>query len=335
MTTHDEQPDDSNDAVERLLHMAGPRELPSPIGRDAARLAVRTAWRQTVRARARRRWMLIAVPAAAVAAGVVLAVVTGWRPAPPAVADSVVARVVTATGAVRVRRGTSSAALAAGDAVHAGDLVETPTGVVAAFGLAGGGEIRQNGGTVLRWTGVRHVALDEGQIYLDSGQQVAAVVIATPAGVVRDIGTRFDVRVREGEVRVRIRDGAVRLESTAATRDIAAGHEVVVRRGASPEVRQTATFGDDWDWIVRASSFQLDGVTVSAFLKWVEAESGRPVEFRPPSLRGEMAATVLHGSVAGLSLDEVLDTVLPAVGLTHRLENGRIVMHRPAGGSRR
>jgi ferric-dicitrate binding protein FerR (iron transport regulator) len=334
MTTRDKQPDPELDNLERLLRMAGPRELPRAIRRDAARVAVRTAWRQSIRARTRRRWMLIAVPTAAAAAALVAAI--AWWPAPPpAAADSIVARVHAVTGTLRVHREASISALAGGDPVRGGDIVETPSGVVAAFTLDGGGEVRQNGSTSLRWTAGRRLALDAGHIYVDTGRTTDPILVTTPAGVVRDVGTRFDVRVRDGEVRVRVRDGAVHLDSAAVSPDVTAGQELLARSGETVEVRPVSTFGDDWDWILRGSIFHLDGATLSTVLIWVAAESGRPVEFRPVTLRAEIGATVLHGSIVGLSLDEVLDTVLPAAGLTHRLEDGRIVIQRTGGGSRR
>jgi ferric-dicitrate binding protein FerR (iron transport regulator) len=328
MTPRDKQPDAELDDIERLLRMAGPRELPSATRRDAARLAVRTAWRQTIRARTRRRWMLIGVPTMTAAAALVVATIAWWpAPTPPAT-DAIVAQVIAATGSLRVHRAASIAALAGGDSIRRGDIVETPSGVIAGFRLDGGGEIRQNAGTSLRWTAARRVALVDGHIYVDSGRPADSVLVSTPAGVVRDVGTRFDVRVREGEVRVRVREGAVHLDSAAASPDVIAGQELLARPGESVAVRPVSTFGDDWDWVLRGSIFHLEGATLSTLLTWAAAESGRPVEFRPRTLPAEIGATVLHGSIAGLSLEEVLDTVLPAAGLTHRLEDGRIVIQR-------
>jgi ferric-dicitrate binding protein FerR (iron transport regulator) len=314
--------------------MAGPRQIPGAIDRDAARVAVRAAWREAIRARTRRRWMLIGAPALAAAAALVLATATWWQSNPPADTESILARVAIAGEQLQVRRASSTQSLAAGDVIYTGDVVETPSDAVAAFTLEGGGEIRQNGDTSLRWAAARQVALEEGHIYVDSGPARASVAVATSAGLVRDIGTRFDVRVRDGAVRIRVREGAVRLEAPATTRDAGAGYELVAGVRGNLEERQVATFGDDWDWILRATSFRLDRATLGAFIAWVEAESGRQVEFRPASLQNELAATVLRGSVAGLSMTQALETVLPAAGLTHRIIDGRIVIQRAAPGSR-
>jgi ferric-dicitrate binding protein FerR (iron transport regulator) len=335
MTTHDERSDAHGDDVERLLRLAGPRELPVAVQRDAARAAVRSAWREGVRARTRRRWMWIGVPSLAAAAAAVLVALI-WRPAAqPVGPPAVLARVQTFSGPIRVVRDGAPRVVARGDAVHPGDRVDTPPGSVAAYALEGGGEIRQNAGTSLQWVAHRRVALDDGHIYVDSGRSSESVAIDTPAGVVRDVGTRFDVRARSGELRVRVREGAVRLESSAETRDASAGQELVAARDGRIAVDATATAGGDWDWILLASSFSLDRATLDGFLTWIETESGRQVILRPASLRREVGATVLNGSVAGLSLSEALDAVLPAVGLTYRYEGNAIVIQRERDGSGR
>jgi ferric-dicitrate binding protein FerR (iron transport regulator) len=291
---------------------------------------VRTAWRESARARQHRRWLIIGVPAFAAAAALLLAIVV-WRQTPAP--ETIVARVSAVTGPLRVLRGAAASPMASGDAVRTRDVSATPTGVVAAFRLDGGGEVRQNESTSLRWTSARRLELEDGHIYVDSGDAAGAIEIGTPAGVVRDIGTRFDVRVRAGEVRVRVRDGLVRLESTAGTRDANAGQELLAARG-DIEMRSVPPFGDDWDWILRAATFRLDGATLSTFVAWVEAETGRRVEFSPPTLRSEMAPTVLHGSISGLAMADALDTVLTAAGLTHRVDSGRIEIRRQPSGPR-
>jgi hypothetical protein len=114
-----------------------------------------------------------------------------------------------------------------------------------------------------------------------------------------------------------VRDGAVRLETATASHNVVAGYGL--EAGTSGHIVNHAidTFGDDWDWILRATSFRLEGASMPAFVAWIEEESGRRVEFRPASLRTE-ASTVLHGSVAGLSLVDPRDS-LPAAALTYQI----------------
>jgi ferric-dicitrate binding protein FerR (iron transport regulator) len=219
--------------------------------------------------------------------------------------------------------------------VYAGEMVQTATGVVATFALEGGGEIRQNGDSVLRWTEPRHVSLDRGQVYVDSGGRAAPLTVHTIAGTVRDIGTRFEVLVRDGQLRVRVRDGAVRLDSPSGHHEAGAGRELVTGPGRPIVERPIETFGADWAWIVQGTMFRLEGATLARFLEWVEAEGGRTVEFRVPRVADEVAATVLHGSIRGLSVEAALEATLPAAGLRHRVEGERVIIERVTEGGGR
>jgi FecR-like protein len=324
------------DDVERLLRVGGLRKTPDPSSREAARAAVRDAWRASARARTRRRWMLVGIPALAAAAVLAIAVALRPAPVPSQGAATVVARVAASTSVIQLRQGSARRAIAAGDVIHAGAIVDTPPGIVATFALEGGGELRQGGGTSVHWAAPRQVALDRGRVYVDSGGRPgASVAVETFAGVVRDIGTRFEVQITGDEIRVRVRNGTVRLESSSGHHEASAGHELVAPGGGTVEDRPVRTFGPEWDWILQATPFRLERSTLAQFLAWVEVEGGRQVQFRPSRLRDEVAATVLYGSIQGLSMDAALEAALPAAGLTFRLEGSRVIVERAAGGARR
>jgi ferric-dicitrate binding protein FerR (iron transport regulator) len=221
--------------------------------------------------------------------------------------------------------------LAPGDALREGATVRTAEHQFVALALGSGGELRVNGGSSIRLVGPRRVRIDEGQIYLDSGATTGAPALAveTFAGVVRDIGTRFDVQVRGESLRVRVRDGAVRLED----HNVTAGRELTAT-GGHVALLPTTTYGEGWDWIVRARPLRLEGATLGRFLGWVETDGGRRVEFADPRLRSAMGNIVLHGSVEGLNVDEALGVVLPATGLTYRLDGSRVLIDRTPRGLR-
>jgi ferric-dicitrate binding protein FerR (iron transport regulator) len=322
----------SDDTLERLLRTAGRRAAPDAQRREQARAAVRDAWRHTKAARVRRRWLRVAVPAAAAAAVVIVMVALQTRrPDTPAGAPAL-ARVVTSTAVVRVTTASGTRVAGAGDTIAAGATVDTPADTVATFALEGGGELRQNAGSTVRWIGQRRVAIERGQIYVDSGSpRGGSLVIETFAGLVHDIGTRFDVQIRGRELRVRVRDGVVRLDTGAAAHDAAAGRELVADASAGVRTQSTTTFGAEWDWILRATPFRLEGATLEEFLTWVEIEGGRTVVFADARLRAQTGGTRLHGSIRGLSMDEALDAILPATGLTHHAAGDRIVIARAPG----
>ena len=100
----------------------------------------------------------------------------------------------------------------------------------------------------------------------------------------RDIGTQFEVRLAGAGVRIRVRDGQVRVT-------IANG--VDVRAGAGEELfsqpdgsdrsidrRPIAATGSEWAWAERAASpFSVEGKTLGAFLDWVSHEGAWTVTF--------------------------------------------------------
>lgn len=334
MQSHEPPPPGTNgsDAIERLLRTAGPRTIPDGRRRELARAAVRDAWRDGLRSRSRRRWLTVAVPLAAAASIAVAVLLRRELPvAPPAA--TVVARISTATGAVRLSGPAGERTIASADVVHAGDAVETPPGVVATFALEGGGDVRQNGGTAVRWVDARRVSLERGHVYVDSGAPGRAIDVATSAGTVSDIGTRFDVRAIGDEVRVRVREGIVRLGSGSAAREVTAGQGLIVTpRGIRDE--PVLTYGSDWDWILRGTRFRLEGATLERFVGWVGAEGGRRVEFHPSRLAQEHSAIVLHGSIEGLTMDEALEVAFTAAGLAYRLEGDRVIVSRAGDAAR-
>lgn len=297
--------------LERLLRLAGRRPEPSATGRGRAHAAIHDAWTQQVRLRSRRRWTIVTLPALAAAAAVI-AVTLPWRAAPP-VATRVVGTV-------------------AGRAVHAGTVLHAGPGEFTTVTLEGGGELRMNGGASVQMAGVRQVTLTRGQIYVDAGApDDPDLAITTPAGVLRDLGTRFDVVVDGSAVRVRVRDGVVRLTSAGMETDARAGQQLVTRPDSRAIVEAAVTHGPDWDWILKAAPFATDGARLEAFLRWVEIDGGLIVEFPDPALRRRIGATVLHGSIAGLGLEDALAVILPVSGLAYRVDGARIIVTAAGG----
>jgi transmembrane sensor len=222
----------------------------------------------------------------------------------------------------------------AGRVLRTGATVLTGTGQLAVVNMAGGGQLRLNGNTSIRLTGLRQIGMHRGQIYVDAGGPgLDDLAVTTPVGVLRDVGTRFDVLMEGTSVRVRVRDGVVRLTAGGIVTDASAGQQLLAEPGAPVVVGVGTTYGPDWDWILRAAPFQADGAQLEAFLRWVEIEGGLTVDFADPTLRQRAGQTVLHGSIENLGLEDALDVILPASGLTHRTVGGRIVI-TGAGSSR-
>jgi ferric-dicitrate binding protein FerR (iron transport regulator) len=336
----------SDEALERLLRLAGPRQTVDAERARRVRDTVHEAWRTSVRRRDRVRYLSIGGAGLVAAAGIFFAVSTGRRdagsapsrlpaaPAPPAarlVAATGGTVAVIATGATAAPDSTRGAPgrVSVGDAVAIGAALETGDGVMAALALADGGDVRLNQRTALRLTDARELRIDRGAVYIDSGNGGAAVIVRTPVGVVRDVGTQFEVGLANGVWRVRVRAGSIRYDRGEAQHAAAAGSELLVHPDGSLVTRPAPTYGADWDWVVRAGpAFRVEGQTLAAFLDWVSRESGRRIEFADARLRRE---TILHGSIDGLTAEEALGVILPACGLTHRVDAQRVIISRAEG----
>lgn len=318
----------SDDGVRALLRTS--RTLPPlDASRTAvSRAAVHAAWVAATRAPSRRgRWYALAA-SAVIAAGLYglwhLAstdrIGAGGSTAPPAVAT---VRYVTA--GVR----SAESVIQAGERLAAGAIITTGSRGRGTLVLEDGTEVRLDVASRVRVLSATQLAVDSGALYVDttSRRQAGAELTIIARGVTaRDIGTRFEVRVGDAQVRVRVRDGIVRVRHVRGTRDVGGGSALSVT-GAETSLTASPVWGPEWAWTVLAAPAPIiEGRTLREFLTWVAHESGRRVRFADPELERDAAGATVYGSIEGLSVDEALEVVLPSCGLSHRLEGETIVI---------
>jgi ferric-dicitrate binding protein FerR (iron transport regulator) len=202
-------PDDRDDAVRDLLR------LPRPAAVDAARAArvrraVHAAWRDTAdRARNRRRGVAVAA-AAVLAVAAALTLVNGLRGRGASEAAPMASAVFVTSEVVFQHHGQAAAARV-GEQLMPGTRITTHGGH-AAIVLANGVELRLDSDTEITLDADRTLSLARGALYLDSSRRTGSpepVTIVARGTVIRDIGTRYEVRLSHEELRVRVRDGRV------------------------------------------------------------------------------------------------------------------------------
>ena len=306
----------------RLLELAGPR--PEPDERTTADVyaAVRSRWQQRTRRSRLRTWALQGVAAAAVLAAVFVAMRPGTDTplAPPAALGSVVA------GAVQQFDNGSWVRLGSDTSVRATLRLRSDDG--AAVQLATG-IVRIGADTRLRFATATRIELDEGRIYIDTAGSDRQIEVITAAGVVRNLGTRFEVRADERGVRVRVRAGEVVLRTTTQTQRATAGEALQTGSNGTIARSRFAPTDPDWRWITPlAPVFATDGARVIDLIDWVARETGRDVSFADAVTRNAAAATRLSGSLDGLSPDELLATALSATRFDVQLDETAIVISR-------
>jgi ferric-dicitrate binding protein FerR (iron transport regulator) len=236
---------------------------------------------------------------------------------------------------VRVERVTNVAQLPLGWTVPRGGAVATgPDGRVA-LRAPTGHSLRLDVGTTLRVLAGAEFVLEQGAVYVDSGAGQASpgavVRIHTPYGSVEDRGTQFEARLDGGSLTLRVREGVV-----SVSRD---GERLVTNAGQSLRVGAAGTVdraddpgpGEGWSWVEAiAPMMEIEGRPLLDFLNWSARERGVRLRFEDDRLAEKAPKIVLKGSIAGMTLEQALTSVLPTCGMTHRWEPGALVVGAPA-----
>ena len=319
-------PDDGDAAVRDLLRQ------PRPAAVDAARAArvrpaVHAAWKDA--AAGTRNWKR----AVALAAAAVLVLATGLtlvnlRERGVPLAGTPIASALFVTSEVVFQHDGQARAGRVGEGLMPGTRITTRGGR-AAIVLPNGVELRLDANTDVTLDTEGRMSLARGALYLDSSARKGppdTVAIVAGQTVIRNIGTRYEVRVSDQELRVRVRDGRVEVSSAFGTREADRGGELSVTPSGILSSR-TSTSGADWDWIVRATRPpQLEGRPLPEFLAWAEREGGRAIRFADPALERANAATIVYGAIETLTVEEALDVVLPSCGLARRMDGDVITV---------
>lgn len=342
-STRNPENDAADAAVIRLLRSADPRPAVPPGVLNRSRAATREAWRATVR---RRRLQRAAWSGLAAAAVVALAAGVGFFStlvertvgslervtSPVAVLEA-----MTGIAALEPAAGRSSGSLATGAELAVGSEVSTDDQSRVAFRLAGGQSLRLDSGSRLRWLSDRVLELESGALYIDSrpldgGESPEPIEIRTVHGSASNIGTQFEVRIEEDTLRVRVREGRVKIDQGQRSLEAEAGSEWTLHGGGRVSRRPLASYGEAWQRYQEiAPPFELEGSSLQAFLTWVARETGWLLVYGDPAIELSAPGIVLHGSLNGVPVDQAPAMVLETCGLSSRLADGVLFIdHRTA-----
>ena len=321
--THTDATDDAGG--ERALRGALRREPLSSERMTRITRAVEAEWQRGVRDRgARRAKWWIAASAASLA---VLALLSGW--VPTGRADRELLGTIQSTGSsglITTRAWGMDRALRVGAVLESGLVVRADgAGVVA---LEGGGLLRVKAGTVLKTQPNHEIEIEHGVVYLDLDANVPHGVwsVRTRYGIVQHMGTQFEVAVFDAGLRVRVREGHVRILGRPDS-DALAGEEIVLADEGSVHRGVIAPDDPSWAWVQEPPSrFDVEGQSVLALLRWVARETGRQLDFADAQTRHLAERTVLHCSVQGFSAEQALRVMLATTTLSAELHTGHILV---------
>lgn len=307
--------------LERLFRIAGTRaSIPEEVN-ARVKSNVHSHWKDTVRARSRRKTLLIlGGAAAALFAFLALGLQIYFRsePIPVGVVENI-------KGGVQTLAASSDrhSSVSMGDKIVKGSVMNTDHSGRLLLRLVGGSSLRMDVDTSLSLESESTFVLKHGSVYVDSGKTGRPIALITRLGTIRDMGTQFEVALDEGQVRIRVREGAVVLDGKGMSRTTLAGSELVVRNNGNESTESVASYGSQWDWISRISpNLELEGHSLAEFLDWVARENGWRLSFSDDSARELAGKTILHGSVRGLRPDQMPEAVFPVTGFTYSINDG-------------
>jgi ferric-dicitrate binding protein FerR (iron transport regulator) len=214
--------------------------------------------------------------------------------------------------------------LQAGSPVRVGDIL-TAQGP-ALISLAGGGTLRITGATVVHVMGANEIRLERGLIYVDKPLAASGNLrVLTRAGTVEHVGTEFEILSTDQQVRVRVREGRIRLRSASGDVMADAGTELLATSDGKVVQHSINTYGRDWLWVAAlAPEYEIEGHPLVDFLQWVSRELGQPVKFADEHAREVAEHTILHGTVHGRAPLDALANVLATTTLVYEMHGETI-----------
>ncbi len=341
LTKEDQELQRDEEAMARLLRAAGPRaEVPQDVesrvyanvikdwqastqSPDGARVydIVHQSWKRDAARAAAKRWML---PIALAASAALIAIFMSQPEPPLPVAVGTVAKVVSPA--------TGGSAYVLGDAIYVGMTVATGEDEGLSFLLARNESLRLAENSTLRIDASDQFTLLTGRVYADTGEFVyrdGGLRIDTPLGAVTDIGTQFAVSMHDGLLDVAVREGRVDIRSDSHKYVAMSGERITLAEQGEPQVGSLALTDDYWNWTMDlAPTFDIEGRSLMDFLKWAARESGRMLFFEDSELRMVALRTDLHGSIAGFSPLDAIESVLSTTAFRYHIEADKIVIER-------
>ncbi|AMN48037.1 hypothetical protein ACG33_13205 [Steroidobacter denitrificans] len=304
----------SDDAeIAAILRETGMRaEPPEGMVREV-QAAVHAEWQAVVKTRQRRRtfmWAAAASVCAVILGATISFKVTEERGRPVATIQRVEG------GMFRASNGEGWLRIGEGQRIGIGDIVRSDGR--AALQFDNGLSVRIDRNTSFSIAARDRFALNAGAVYVDAkpGEPAKDFIVATHAGIIRHLGTQYQVRMRVDGIEVSVREGRVIVEGEIASVVATAGERLDISTQGSVQRELIPPSDEAWRWASEvAPPFSLDSVSLAAFLEWAARETGRSLVYESPRVQATATSVILRGSVDGLAPEIALSAVLATTPL--------------------
>lgn len=320
------RPDKMTDDVASLVRLAGESTI-SVERMERVRAVARQRWREQTRRGSRKPlyWSLAAAMAA-IATAVILFGLPGGLFRAPAIEFATIEGL---SGGVTLRGSSHSTDLAVGAPVALDSVVETDHDGAVALRLPAGHSLRLDRASAIELRADRSVALVAGALYIESNPLLPRrpIDVRTDFGLIRETGTQFELRLTPNGLRIRLREGAVRLERPGADYTVEAGTEFSLDASGQTQTLPIAAYGHEWDWVNAIAPLpELAGRSAHDFLTWVAREKGWSLAFDDENALRAAQSAIVEGRLERLTPQQALDAVLPASRLAYRIVDGALVV---------
>ncbi|MBT8061397.1 MAG: FecR family protein [Gammaproteobacteria bacterium] len=317
----------SVDEVGKLIRHVGAREAVAPERFDRAHKKVLEHWEQVVaeqRQAARpNRFTRFAVAASMLMVAGLVTILWNQRDAGPAGNLAKVDRVV---GTVMVE----GSPLTDASHVKAGAVISTGQDGRVALRMADGQSLRLDTSTDIRIVSASRLALRAGAIFVDSdfAEPQASIQVQTPLGVASDIGTRFQVRLRDDVLIVGVADGLVKVaHDDGPSHAVDRGYSLALDAAGGAQKSELDDTSQDWAWVdTIVPEFNIEGATLEQYLRWYAHERGLELQWSDRESQINARNTGLSGSIQGADLDESLELVKRIAPFRHEVTGDRLLV---------
>jgi ferric-dicitrate binding protein FerR (iron transport regulator) len=314
---HDGSPPD-DEGIEKLLRHVGARDEPSVDVMNEVQQAVHAQWREMLAERSRRRRTVAYGVAASIAIVFMVAAAAIQWIGPNRDPVATIARI---DGSLHLTAASTDTAEAArvGQRVAVGERLRTEAGTRVALAFNDGVSVRIDGGSTLELVAPDRLLLSAGTVYVDAEpgrQRDDSLEVQTRAGIVRHVGTQYQVRQDVRAVEISIREGRVEIAGLQGASGASAGEVLRILSGGSIERTSITPHDASWQWaIATAPAFDIDNRLLSDFLDWVARETGKRIVYASPRALQVAQSVTLRGSIAGLDPESALVPVLSTTDL--------------------